>query len=121
MSAVIARLKSIDIDNTDNLFSGAFKLLIAGVGFRDASNKFYSVFSHEGDYCGRIPTYMVNSLQAHMKRQYNILSEPCGGKEYAVRFYPNDDSVTYVFADLVPHEKVHELMAHFFDKPLEIF
>ncbi|QIG71178.1 hypothetical protein EVB32_071 [Rhizobium phage RHph_TM39] len=115
MSAVVARLKSIDIDNTDNLFSGAFKLLIAGVGFRTEDNKFYEVFSHYGDYCGKIPTYMVNSLQAHLKRQYQLLSEK-------IPYNPSHerDNLTYGWMNLVPFDKVEDMMEFYADKPLEI-
>ena len=115
MTAAIARLKEIDIDRTDNLFSGAFKLLIAGVGFlegQNQKNQCYKVFSHYGDYLGSIPQYMVATMIAHLRRQFNLDYEKCPG-HYG-------HSLTYGWKNLVPFEKVEEIMNQYSDKPLEI-
>lgn len=115
----IARLKTINIEETDNLFGGAFRLLIAGVGFTGNHNvggnaQIYSVFSHAGDYIGRIPGYMVGAIIAHMRRQYFVEYDRCGSDK------TGEHSITYGWKGFIPNEEVELLMEKFADKPLEI-
>jgi len=118
-----AVLKSINIESTDNLFCGAFKLLLAGFGFlpiqRPPGMGYYEVYSHGGDYIGRIPEYMVGALIAHMRRQYGI--EYHSMKNYYMRpDHTYQHTITYGWQNLISVEDSERLQMQFFHKPLEI-
>lgn len=117
----IAVLKSINIEHTDNLFCGAFKLLLAGVGFlpiqRPAGIGYYEVISHYGDYLGEIPEYMVGALIAHMRRQYRLEYDKIPDGPFTWRY---QHTLTYGWKNLISLEENERLQMQFFHKPLEI-
>lgn len=53
-------------------FSKAFKMLREGVGFITDDRKSYEVYSHEGDYLGKIPRIIVIAVQAYVKERFGV-------------------------------------------------
>lgn len=98
-------------------FRASMELLIAGVGFKMYGDPNYKVYSHEGNFIGKLPYYMVATLIAYNNRNtgwgYVNIRSPRDNYEH---------TITYGYRKFSEEEfdEVQRMMDFYFENPVTI-
>jgi hypothetical protein len=92
-----------------------YKLCIAGVGFMSDDFQRYNFYSHNGDYIGSAPTYMVQPFTSYLKRNLGIIAD-----KYPMEFGDRCRPLTYGCQNLIEWSIVEKWMNDLSDKPIHL-